>query len=62
MMLENKKVKILRILQFIVLATIILLIVSELMFDLSNEVFGNLSAILIVIAAIVALCIKHFKS
>ena len=61
-MLENKKVKILRILQFIVLATIILLIVSELMFDLSNEVFGNLSAILIVIAAIVALCIKHFKS
>ena len=62
MKLENKRVKILKVLQFIVLAAIAVLIVCELVFDLSNEVFGNLSSILIVIAAIIALCIKHFKS
>ena len=62
MELENKRVKILKVLQFIVLAAIVLLIVCDLVFHLSNEVFGNLSSILIVIAAIVALGIKHFKS
>ena len=62
MELKNKRVKILKVLQFIVLAAIAVLIVCELMFNLSNEVFGNLSSILIVIAAIIALCIKHFKS
>ena len=62
MELENKRIKILKMLQFIVLTAIALLMVCELVFDLSNEVFGNLSSILIVIAAIVALCIKHFKS
>ena len=62
MELEKKKVKILKFLQFIVLATIVLLIVCNFVFHLSNEVFGKLSDILIVIAAIIALCIKHFKS
>ena len=62
MELEKKKVKILKFLQFIVLAAIVLLIVCNFVFHLSNEVFGKLSDILIVIAAIIALCIKHSKS
>ena len=60
--MEKKRIKILKILQFIVLAAIALLIVCELVLHLSNEVFGNLSSILIVLAAMLALSIKHFNS